>query len=98
MGLVPGVPFAIARITNEAAQTPPKAELKGGELARLAGIFCNDEHFKLWCILTHGKDALETIYELCGIQSRVELDHNDKAAEKFHDEIRIPFLSWKESK
>ena len=34
------------------------------------------------------------IYVLCGIESRVELDHDKVAEQKFHTLIRIPYGEW----
>ena len=33
----------------------------------------------------------------CGVNSRNELDTNPEAAQRFHDQIRTPFLAWKEA-
>lgn len=51
----PDVPMALARITQVAAQQQAQAEtiakeetLKGGQLARLAGMWCNDQEFYQW--------------------------------------------------
>jgi hypothetical protein len=95
MGLVPGVPFAIARLTNEAAQTPPQEEKpKGGELARLAGMWCNDTNFQRWCAISHNQHPQDCIYTLCKITSRAELDHNDAAAMRFQELIRLPYMAY----
>jgi hypothetical protein len=95
MGLVPGVPFAIARLTNEAAQTPPKEEKpKGGELAKLAGMWCNAASFQKWTGTTNANDAAEAIYKKCQIKSRVDLDHNDQAAHIFREYIRGPYMAY----
>lgn len=82
------------------AQLPPP---KGGELARLAGIFCSDPEFQLWleerCEDTPAAAAGELgeeraaviVRHLCGVQSRAELDSNPKAAVTFHEQIRKPW-------
>jgi hypothetical protein len=95
MGLVPGVPFAIARLTNEAAQTPPQEEKpKGGELAKLAGIWCNEASFQKWTGTSDATEAAEFIYRKCKIDSRAELDHNDQAAHIFREYIRGPYMAY----
>lgn len=95
LGVVPGTPFALARITNEAAQTPPVADKpKGGELARLAGIWCNDPMFWRWAKVTGVVDAVSLVYVVCGIESRAELDHDDAAATKFQELIRLPYMAY----
>ena len=39
--------------------------------------------------------AARWIRWMCGIESRADLDHNAKAAETFHEKIRLPFMDWK---
>ena len=77
---------------------------KGGELAKWAGILCNDPLFWKWANLQY-KDtflyvdknhiAASYIRLICGIDSRVELDHNKEAAQTFREEIMKPFDEWK---
>lgn len=67
--------------------------LKGGELAKLAGIFCQQPEF--WEFADHSRNAAEAaewIRFVCGISSRAELDHNDIAAQFFHEKIRKPYV------
>lgn len=77
---------------------------KGGELARLAGLLCVNQDFRtwfwsegLWCtpsgqpVVATDQDeegTAEAIRQVCGIQSRAELDHNSVAAAIFHERIR----------
>ncbi len=91
--------IAIAPLRPEA-----KAQaLKGGELARLAGMLCDDPEFQLW-LESHTDDlpaaiggaegaerAAVIVRHLCGVQSRSELDHNPDAAALFHGRIRRPW-------
>ena len=75
---------------------------KGGELAKWAGILCNDPKF--WRFFHDGYrediriDTEEickfAIYEHCGIRSRAELDHNKDAAQSFR-EVMANFDKWK---
>ena len=83
---------------------------KGGPLAKFAGTLCafSKEEKKIrerplfWDFLEsqYGEpiesedDAKECIYQECGITSRIELDHNNAAAEIFHRLIRLPFIEW----
>lgn len=87
---------------DEQPVTPPAPEKpKGGPLAKLAGMWCNDPEFLVWAnSVTHAgifwhledaEEAAEFIRELCEIQSRAELDSNPAAAEKFHSLIRGPY-------
>jgi hypothetical protein len=102
----PGTPIALARITNEAAVAEDRKEAekpKGGALAVLAGRLCQDPEF--WAFLTHHYSleeavegplmAAEQVRQLCGIESRAELDHNPEAEATFHRVIRGPWIKWR---
>lgn len=75
---------------------------KGGELAKLAGMFINNPDFQAWVFRGTGledygvQDADEYIKKMCGIKSKRELDHNPRAAGIFHEQIRKPFSAWQE--
>lgn len=73
-----------------ATLTPPAAptRLKGGDLARLAGIWCNDAAFQAWMGATDSTVARNKICFLCGVQSRADIDHNRSAAQIFNQAIR----------
>lgn len=103
----PGTPVALARITPEAATAESRREQapKGGQLCKLAAIWCGDPEFHAF--LTHtmkwaksysepvtAEVAANIIRETCGVASRAELDHDDAAAQRFHDNFRIPFQRW----
>ena len=70
---------------------PISEKPKGGPLAKLAGMWCNDPEFLKWFEATDASDAAEGIRVLCEIESRAELDSNPEAAEKFHRLIRGPY-------
>ncbi|MGZ3235766.1 MAG: hypothetical protein ACXU8A_00150 [Burkholderiaceae bacterium] len=104
MGMIPGTPFGIARITNEASVTPQpevaEPKTKAGELCIMACNFCKDPEFWKWISATHYQCTLEEtakefILEGCDVDSRKELDTDPIAAAHFHNEIRRPFLAWK---
>lgn len=40
-------------------------------------------------------DPADYIRECCGIDSRKDLDTNERAARAFHRVIRAPFMQWK---
>lgn len=97
---------AIAPLKVEAEKDPNA--LKGGELAKLAGILCGDEQFQEWLLAHHAHtgssipnhvDASEAtaiiVRRICGVTSRAELDHNQGAAAIFHEQIRKPWLEFK---
>lgn len=94
---------AIAPLRPETKADPDK--LKGGELAKLAGILCSDPEFQFWVEDrnaealtvdvggTEGQERAAVIVRaLCGVTSRAELDHNPDAAAKFHNLIRKPWM------
>jgi hypothetical protein len=105
MGLIPGVPFAIARLTKEAAGKPvtePEApKEKPGQLCVMACTFCADPMFRKWISETYKYEcqdegaAKEFVLEICGIESRKELDTDSRAAFVFHERVRKPFVAWK---
>ena len=103
MGLIPGVPFAIARLTKESASTPvvppdtkpEPAKTRVGELCIMACTFCADKMFWKWAGVLNEADAKQVILDACGIASRKELDEDTIAARDFHNEIRMPFVEWK---
>lgn len=109
---MPGAPIVIARLTQEAATAAQQAETvagnadvpasdekpKGGDLARLAGLFCNSAKFYEWAGVADEKEAKEFICTECGVTSRVYLDHNPDAAQAFHRNVRLPFLAWQEGR
>lgn len=93
MGLVPGVPFALARLEKEAA-VAPQEKPKGGELAKQAGIWCADPRFQRWLKVGSEDLAREKLCEFCGVDSRTELDRNEIAADKFNDLISKPYRAF----
>ncbi len=87
----------------ERVQKTPKIDNekpKGGALAKLAGMWCNDPNFWAWlepdpnnaCQSANG--AAACLYAICGIDSRAELDNDPVAAEKFHRLIRGPYQKY----
>ncbi|MDO9402059.1 MAG: hypothetical protein Q7T46_11530 [Polaromonas sp.] len=73
---------------------------KGGQLARLAGIWCNELKFWRWIDAVGGPEidndmqAAEWIRQVCLISSRVELDYNEAAAKCFQENIRQPYMAY----
>jgi hypothetical protein len=94
---------------EQPAQPAPVADMvipitdkpKGGALAKLAGMWCNDAEFHYWISEnTHEGvigaccspgEAKAFICGMCNINSRAELDNNARAAEKFNNLIRGPY-------
>lgn len=69
------------------------AKPKGGDLARMAGIWCNDPRFQRWIGATNPATAKAKLCFTCGIESRADLDHNKTAAAIFHESIRGPYMA-----
>ena len=88
------MPIALAPLVADFEQRKPEpAERpKGGELAKLAGMLCDNEMFQTFIGATDAETAAEIVRFQCGIQSRAELDHNPDAASHFHDVFRKPFV------
>lgn len=82
-----------------AAREPEGPQHRGGALAKLAGMLCQQPEFWRFLGSQFEQDAPEDaeqaaalLREVCGIESRAELDHNEEAARFFHENIRIPHL------
>lgn len=78
---------------------------KGGEWAKLAGIWCNDRDFWDWAStvseagdINTALQAREFVCDLCFIESRAELDHDPQALGHFNEEIRHPFMKWMQAR
>jgi hypothetical protein len=87
------MPVALAPLVANFEQQPKEPEQKGGELAKLAGIFCQQPEFWEFCGgLGSAEAARDWILQICDIKSRRELDHNVVAAHIFHQHIRKPYV------
>jgi hypothetical protein len=98
---------AIAPLKGDAADDATK----GGAIAKLAGILCGDNDFRMWLQSVAPREALAlglkvsaddpaeraavVVRCMCGVISRAELDHDSAAAERFHERIRKPWLAFK---
>jgi hypothetical protein len=98
-----GTPVAIARLLKSAAIEQDRQETErnvGGQLARLAGQFCNAEPFQSWLRKTYDPkprtpaEAAEIIRLVCKVASRADLDHDEAAASIFHLQFRLPYNEW----
>lgn len=104
-----GRAVAIAALKDGAAKVPDIAnpisdKPKGGEWAKLAGIWCNSPHFwefangrayqgVVW-LVEDAHTAKGFIYHLCDIESRKALDNDPEALARFNAAIRRPFMEW----
>ena len=115
MGM-PGTTLGICALTQEAAQNTAQQavieqsehavddgiqdSLKGGQLSKLAALWCKMPEFWEW-LETDPNNANNfeiaskvCLYDICEITSRAELDHDKVAEQKFHTLIRIPYGEW----
>ncbi len=103
--MFPDIDTRVALAPLKAAAKSAPDDRKGGELARLAGIFCSDPGFQLWLsarfpehheeapVALVGEElAAHIVRTVCGVESRAELDHSPGAAELFHEEVRRPWI------
>jgi hypothetical protein len=104
----PGRAVALAALKDGAGAVQPRQEppaepsKKGGEWAKLAGMWCNDPDFWAFCNqnftadspMFHADHAALSLRVRCCIQSRAELDHNPEALELFQIHFRRPFMMW----
>ncbi|WP_341918659.1 hypothetical protein [Polaromonas sp. YR568] len=98
----PGTQVAIAALKagTYIEQQAQAEKPKGGELARLAGIWSNEPKFWRWIRTVGGPEidndmqAAEWIRNICDVQSRAELDHNNEAGDYFHEAIRLPYMDY----
>ena len=102
-----GSSVAIAALTQQATTALAQAEvvqkappLTG--LALLAVQWCKEPKFWQWLngmkygdlYIKNDKDAKNYICVICNIQSRVELNSDKSAADKFNRFIREPYMEW----
>jgi hypothetical protein len=95
-----------AAITSESASEVKEKQQKGGEWAKLAGMWCNDQDF--WAFLNQTYPADSTVRTAdhaamalrvhCDIASRAELDHSPEALELFQIRLRRPFMKWMQAR
>jgi hypothetical protein len=101
MGLVPGAPFALARMSSETTKAQAQAETveeekeKPGQFCVMAANFCRDPVFWDWAGVGTEDEARSFILDICGVKSRKELDGHDLVERTFFREIRHPFLQYK---
>lgn len=77
------------------APAPAIERPKGGDLARMAGMWCADPEFRDWSRTDSADHAADWIRDVCEVESRAELDNNAHAAQLFHRLVRIPFMAWR---
>ena len=89
------VPVAIARLTPSNAQQ----KRKGGELAKKAGILCNEGGFRTFMKEQNmgaprtADEAAECLRTTLNITSRADIDHDERAATEFKF-IESSYRAW----
>lgn len=87
-GIVPTIEDIATLASNETAKSyapEPEPELKGGPLARRAGIACAEPGFAIFLGVNGEAAATADIYRRCGVTTRKMLDHDERAAAVWHD-------------
>lgn len=93
---------ALVEVGDDEQPVQPEAP-KGGMLAKLAGMLCDQPEFWAFLnrldanggqIIQNAEDAANFVRDVCGVASRAELDHNETAAQAFHQKIRLPYVRW----
>lgn len=100
-GVVAGFPVTEPDVGNPISEKP-----KGGEWAKMAGMWCADPDFWVFLNQTYPNDdyvenaehAAMAVRIYCDIESRAELDHNPAALELFNVKIRRPFQKWMQAR
>lgn len=76
-------------------------KLKGGPRSKNVAQLCYDDEFQWFVSEREDRDEKSTFTEadayvkrVVGIASKVELDHDDTAWQRFIDAVRRPFFAW----
>ncbi|MES2958498.1 MAG: hypothetical protein V4792_09930 [Pseudomonadota bacterium] len=118
---MPGTPMALAALKAGYAMAsddqpaapapPPDDKPKGGERAKLCGIWCNTPDFRDWMRrhypaawrvnATHPaerENAASVLRAVLAIESRAEIDNDPAIAGQFDAIVRRPYMAHLESK
>lgn len=106
---VPGTAVAMAALKDAPTPAPDPApqpeKAKGGERAKWVAMRCNEPEFQRWLLRSfpeHGgvswaslqESAAQIVRDICEVQSRVELDNDPIAIERFERLIRRPWAAF----
>lgn len=90
------MPVALAPLVADFEQREPEpGKTKGGALAKLAGMWCDEQEFWNFSDTSNADEAAEWIRETCLIESRVELDHSVVAKQNFDKFVRGPYSKYR---
>jgi hypothetical protein len=87
----PGVPMALAALKPARAE-PRKSEV--GPVCQWAVLRCQDPVFRGFLGARDEEEAKAIICKACGIESRKELDTDERALEVFHKKFRLGYVEW----
>lgn len=100
----PGRAVALAALKDGAqavTEKPVSDKPKGGEWAKLAGIWCNSPQFWVWANtvqqdmpVNSPSSAADFMRIECDVNSRAEFDNDSSALARFNSAIRHPFMRW----
>lgn len=106
----PGTPAVLGRLQvpapSPAPAPPAQPRERMGPLCELAVKLCRDPMFQRWSYmqprtlmasldgLTREDQAKALILAACGIESRKQLDADDRVRNAFHDRVRRPYMRW----
>lgn len=103
-GLMPGIVDSDKLEAVEAGGCAPVVYAKPAlKLSQLAAVMCKEPDLwrylrpvypEQWTDADRENNARAWMLEVCGIESRSELDSNEVAAEHFRNAVRDPFVRW----
>lgn len=101
LGMIPGTPFGIARISGESTVAPvAEQKERAGQLCVMACNFCKEPAFWSFIREVHKNhieseaEAKSWLLEACGIESRRELDTN-AVAKSYFMPLRTAYMAWR---
>lgn len=91
-------------ITNPTGNEDPRPEPekpKGGPHSKRAAMLCQEDEFQWYVSELEDRDGKSSVDEcdaylkrICGIESKVELDHSDRAYDTFTQSVLRPYIRW----
>lgn len=66
------------------------------DLCIMACVFCKEPDFQRWAGVATEQAAKSFILKTCSITSRNQLDTDVLAGATFHQQIRQPYMAWRD--
>ena len=90
------------RPVDQAKRRQMEEATKGGALSKHAARLCRDSEFQRWIAEAEGMDcadvderfAAEWVRGTCEVDTRAKLDHDARAAQRYENLVRRPFVEW----